>query len=152
MRISDWSSDVCSSDLAEEAERDARIQRIEEALLRLSGETTAQVEATGATATTPSPSPAVVDAQAVTAQATASDAASRLKVSGDFRLRAQGDWSDNDARNRTSMQVRGRLGATWAASDRLTVGARLAPGLPETPNTSDRQPSDCPANHEASPH
>src|SRR3546814_19044975 len=53
---------------AEEAERDARIQRIEEALLRLSGETTAQVEATGATATTPSPSPAVVDAQAVTAQ------------------------------------------------------------------------------------
>src|SRR3546814_9460112 len=28
---------------AEEAERDARIQRIEEALLRLSGETTAQV-------------------------------------------------------------------------------------------------------------
>src|SRR3546814_20317204 len=56
---------------AEEAERDARIQRIEEALLRLSGETTAQVEATGATATTPSPSPAVVDAQAVTAPATA---------------------------------------------------------------------------------
>src|SRR3546814_19885356 len=66
---------------AEEAERDARIQRIEEALLRLSGETTAPVEATGATAPTPSPSPAVVDAQAVTAQATASDAALRPPVS-----------------------------------------------------------------------
>src|SRR3546814_1592914 len=66
---------------AEEAERDARIQRIEEALLRLSGETTAQVEATGATATTPSPSPAVVDAQAVTAQATASDARSEEHTS-----------------------------------------------------------------------
>src|SRR3546814_15374532 len=40
------------------------------------------------------------------------------------------------------MQVRGRLGATWAASDRITVGARLATGDADNPNSSDVQLSD----------
>src|SRR3546814_18442064 len=40
------------------------------------------------------------------------------------------------------MQVRCRLGATWAASDRITVGARLATGDADNPNSSDVQLSD----------
>src|SRR3546814_10896411 len=40
------------------------------------------------------------------------------------------------------MQGRGRLGATWAASDRITVGARLATGDADNPNSSDVQLSD----------
>src|SRR3546814_4462704 len=40
------------------------------------------------------------------------------------------------------MQVRGRLGATWAASDRITVGPRLATGDADNPNSSDVQLSD----------
>lgn len=117
---------------AEQVERDARIKRLEDSLHRLAGE-----------AAVPASTPAV--ATAAPAQAPASVAAApanaspRLKVSGDFRLRAQGDWSDDSARNRSSMQVRGRLGATWAASDRLTVGARLATGDADDPNSSDVQ-------------
>lgn len=48
----------------------------------------------------------------------------KLKISGDLRLRAQGDYSDSDGTNRTSSQLRARLGATYALNDRVTIGAR----------------------------
>lgn len=63
---------------------------------------------------------------------------SRLTVSGDLRLRSQGDYADN-ARDRESAQVRGRLGATYKISDSVSLGARLATGDPDDPNSSDVQ-------------
>lgn len=63
----------------------------------------------------------------------------RLKVSGDFRLRGQYDRSDDDARDRTSGQVRARLGATYAVNERVSVGARLVTGDSDDPNSTDVQ-------------
>jgi hypothetical protein len=71
--------------------------------------------------------------------ATAADAQSHLNVSGDMRLRYQGDYSDADMPDRHSSQVRARLGATYAVNDRITVGARLVTGDPDDPNSTDVQ-------------
>jgi hypothetical protein len=67
--------------------------------------------------------------------------ATRSNVTGDLRLRSQGDFSDNDARARRSGQVRGRIGATYSVSDRVTLGARLVTGDPDDPNSTDVQVS-----------
>lgn len=63
----------------------------------------------------------------------------RLKVSGDLRLRAQGDYSDQDAGNRNSSQLRARIGATYALSERLSLGGRIVTGDGDDPNSSDVQ-------------
>jgi hypothetical protein len=74
---------------------------------------------------------------------------SRLSVSGDLRLRGQGDF-DNAARDRQSAQLRGRFGATFAASNRLTLGARMVTGDPDDPNSVDVQLSNFDDNLEIS--
>lgn len=86
-----------------------------------------------------SPPDAAAPAAAPVATAAAKPAEPRLKVSGDLRLRAQGDYSDSDGTNRTSSQVRGRIGATYAVNDRLTVGARMVTGDSDDPNSTDVQ-------------
>lgn len=63
----------------------------------------------------------------------------RLKVSGDLRLRAQGDYSDSDGTNRTSSQLRARIGGTYALNDRVTIGGRIVTGDGDDPNSSDVQ-------------
>lgn len=65
--------------------------------------------------------------------------ASRLKFSGDLRVRGQHDSSDNDRPDRSSSQVRARLGATYAVNDRISLGARLVTGDADDPNSSDVQ-------------
>lgn len=83
---------------------------------------------------------AASEASSVSLLQRADDASNtRLKVSGDLRLRAQGDYSDDDARSRDSAQVRARLGATYEATDRVTIGARLVTGDSDDPNSSDVQ-------------
>ncbi len=128
---------------AEQAERDLRIRRLEQALERLAGEPATAVPAAGlAEASLPALEPAHTASAAQPALAAVpvdSAAAPRLKVSGDLRLRGQGDWSDDDAGSRGSMQLRGRLGATFAVSDRITLGARLATGDGDDPNSTDVQ-------------
>lgn len=111
---------------AEQAQRDARIRHIEQALSQVTGD---------APATMPAPQTAPV----VTAGAPAAPDAQRLKLSGDLRVRAQGDYSDDLAANRNSSQVRARIGATYAISDRVLIGARLATGDPDDPNSTDVQ-------------
>ena len=69
----------------------------------------------------------------------ATDPKPRLTATGDMRLRYQGDYSDVDARNRDSTQLRARLGATYAVNDRVTIGARLVTGDPDDPNSTDVQ-------------
>jgi len=63
----------------------------------------------------------------------------RLKVGGDLRLRAQGDYSDSDGTNRTSSQLRARIGATYAFNDLVTIGGRMVTGDGDDPNSSDVQ-------------
>jgi hypothetical protein len=62
---------------------------------------------------------------------------SRLDVSGDFRLRYEGNYGDDDAPDWRRGVLRARLGATYAVNERLTIGGRLATGDPDDPNSSD---------------
>jgi len=117
---------------AEQAERDRRIQRLEQALERLAGDSTrpAAASITSRRGIAHAPTPIPVQSNPVS---------ERLKISGDLRLRSQGDWSDADGKNRISMQLRGRLGATFKVNERITLGARLATGDGNDPNSTDVQ-------------
>ncbi|MBB6065611.1 hypothetical protein HNR76_002177 [Pseudoxanthomonas broegbernensis] len=114
----------------------ARMQRDTEAALHA-------LEARLGLAVTPPPPASVAPAPPVDAPAASASASTpapaRLKVGGDFRVRGQFDNSDRDGRDRSSGQVRGRLGATFAVNDRVTVGARLATGDSNDPNSTDVQ-------------
>ena len=108
---------------AEQAARAAEMQKLEERL--------ATLEAAAAPAGTPAASPPAVVATAGTAEPE-----SRFKVSGDLRLRYEanfgaetGDWDRGT--------LRGRLGASYAATDAITIGARLATGDPDNPRSTD---------------
>ena len=116
----------------EQAERDLRISVLEDALYRLLD---SQPPATPQAPTQP---PAYASR---TAPAPASTPAQepRLKISGDLRVRLQGDYSDDLAVNRHSSQVRARLGATYAVSDRVRIGARIVTGDSGDPNSTDVQ-------------
>jgi hypothetical protein len=85
------------------------------------------------------PSSATLAPTSASAPVLAADAKPRLNVTGDLRLRTQGDYSDDDARSRTSGQVRARLGATYTVTDTVTLGARVATGDPDDPNSTDVQ-------------
>jgi len=74
-----------------------------------------------------------------TGAASQSALASRLNVAGDMRVRAQADRSNSHAPDRYSAQVRGRLGATYAVSDLVSVGGRLVTGDFNDPNSTDVQ-------------
>jgi len=108
-------------------EQQARILEAQQKLESRLG--VAGVPAASAPAVAAAPAPA----------AAAGSALDRLKVSGDLRLRSQHDRSDNDARDRTSAQVRARVGATYAVNDRLTIGGRLVTGDAKDPNSTDVQ-------------
>lgn len=71
--------------------------------------------------------------------APAPDTLSRLKISGDLRVRSQLDNANGNARDRTSGQVRGRLAAAFAVNDRISIGARLVTGNPDDPRSTDVQ-------------
>src|SRR5690606_37378846 len=103
------------------AERDLRIMRIEAALDRMAGD---PADAISQTAPGHAPAAAAVEAP-------------RLQVSGDLRLRAQSDHFDDT--DQLSGQFRGRLAATYAINDRVTIGGRLATGDPDNPRSTDVQ-------------
>jgi len=118
--------------LRAEQARIAEMQRQTEAKIR-------ELEASvGASSPPAQLAPAAVAAPTAAQFATA-DGKPKLNVSGDLRLRTQGDFSDDDTRARRSGQVRGRLGATYAVNDRVTVGARLVTGDADDPNSTDVQ-------------
>lgn len=107
---------------------EASLQALEAAL----GGTPAAVAGAGATATAPS-APATAPSTARVADA----APSRLKIAGDLRVRAQGDYGNPRAQDRNSASVRGRLGATWDINDFVSVGGRLVTGDFDDPNSTD---------------
>lgn len=118
--------------LRAEQARIAEMQRQTEARIR---ELEASVGVTSPAAQA-APTTAAAPAPAMLASA---DGKPKLNVTGDLRLRSQGDFSDDDTRARRSGQVRGRLGATYAVNDRVTVGARLVTGDADDPNSTDVQ-------------
>jgi hypothetical protein len=60
-----------------------------------------------------------------------------LDVSGDLRLRQEFNVSDRSARDRARTVLRARLRATYAISDHISVGAQVATGDPDDPNSTD---------------
>ena len=65
---------------------------------------------------------------------------SRWSITGDLRLRGQRDQTDDGVTpSRNSAQLRGRLGATYKVTDRLSLGARVVTGDPDDPNSTDVQ-------------
>src|SRR5690606_280468 len=93
---------------AEQAERDQRLQRLESALQRMAGEPAAVASggsAVQAQSVLSSPAAATPVAAATPAS---SDVASRLKVSGDLRLRGQADWSDDDRSEEHTSELQSR--------------------------------------------
>ncbi|MCL7715886.1 putative porin [Stenotrophomonas mori] len=117
----------------------ARMQQDNEAALRTL-ESRLGVAAVPAMAPPAAPAAApVAPASAPAAPATTASALSRLTVSGDMRVRSQFENSNDNARDRTSGQVRGRLAAAFAVNDRISIGARLVTGNPDDPRSTDVQ-------------
>jgi hypothetical protein len=61
---------------------------------------------------------------------------SRLDFSGDARLRYEENFSD-PARDQHRFAVRARVGATYQATERLSLSARIATGSRDDPNSAD---------------
>lgn len=112
---------------SEQAARAAEMQRLEERLVAL--------EAAAAPAAAPAGS-ATASSPAVMAAAAPAEPPSRFKVSGDFRLRYEGNYGAETG-DWDRGALRARLGASYAATDTVTIGARLATGDPDDPNSSD---------------
>ena len=109
---------------AVQAARAAEMQKLEERLAAL------EASAGRADATPASPPEPVAVAQYA-------EPLPRLDVSGDFRLRYEGNFGDADARDWDRGVLRARLGASYVVNDWLTVGGRLATGDPDDPNSTD---------------
>lgn len=62
---------------------------------------------------------------------------SKLQVSGDLRLRHEMNFGDREALNRDREVVRARLRANYSFNSWLTIGAQVATGDPDDPNTTD---------------
>ncbi len=108
---------------AEQAARMVEMQRIEDRLAAL------EAAATSTAGAPAKPLPA--------ASAQAAEVPSRFAVTGDFRLRYEGNFGSDVTGTWERGSLRARLGATYAATNSLTVGARLATGDPDDPNSSD---------------
>lgn len=92
--------------------------------------------ATPAAQSAPVPIAAAPAAAPIAAPAAGSDVASRLKISGDLRVRSQ---FENSTPNRTSGQVRGRLAAAFSVNEHISIGARLVTGNSDDPRSTDVQ-------------
>ncbi len=64
---------------------------------------------------------------------------SPLEISGDLRLRVQGDYSAPNTDDRESAQLRARMKAAYALNGRVNLAARLTTGSAEDPNSTDVQ-------------
>ena len=109
---------------AAQAQGAAAIQKLEERLSAL--------EAPASTQESSPKQPEVPPALALNAAPR-----SRLDISGDFRLRYEGNYGDDDVPDWQRGVLRARLGATYVVNERLTIGGRLATGDPDDPNSSD---------------
>ncbi|RSU72159.1 putative porin, partial [Sphingomonas koreensis] len=58
-----------------------------------------------------------------------------LDVGGDLRVRQE--WNYGTARDRSRSVLRARVRASYAVNDRISIGAQLATGDPDDPNSTD---------------
>lgn len=132
---------------AAEASLEERVRALEAAyqqLLKENAELRAMLGARGARASVPEASSQPVQSGTngkdtitpIEGEVAASEL-SRLSVGGDFRLRYEYNAGVGNTAVRDRGVLRARLGATYRASDRLTLGARLATGDPDDPNSTD---------------
>lgn len=125
--------DVFERQLAEQQQRIRQLETLvaeQAALLK-------QVSAAAADAA-PAPPPPQLAAPAPAAAIATPAAAFRipgLDVSGDLRVRQE--WNFGTARDRSRSVLRARLRASYAVSDRLAIGAQIATGDPDDPNSTD---------------
>jgi hypothetical protein len=113
------------------ARTDEKIAAIEAALAKLSPAGASQ---------TPSPAPAL---QAAAPQPNGgTQLPAGLKFSGDFRLRFESTTGASNTPDRERGVMRARLGAKYDITDALTLGARVATGDPDDPNSTDVTLSD----------
>lgn len=61
----------------------------------------------------------------------------KVKISGDFRLREEFNWATNDAPWRDRTVIRARLRAQYALTPDILLGAQIATGNPDDPNSTD---------------
>lgn len=111
---------------AQQTESNKRIADLEVALVKVAAAPQAQSQAV-ALATNASGG----------SLATKVSAPSRLAISGDIRMRYESNFSDNDASDRNRAVFRARLRAAFAVNDWLTIGAQLATGDLDDPNSTD---------------
>lgn len=121
---------------AELASTRARLAQIETVLDAYVAQTAAQTSAPNAAVAAPPPSAPGSASVTTTAQAAAKPA-SRLSVQGDLRLRYENNWGDDDGADRQRGVLRARLRAAYAVNDWLTLGAQLATGDGDDPNSTD---------------
>lgn len=81
------------------------------------------------------PAQASAVAPVVAAAPGAARPGSRLDLSGDLRVRQE--WNFGAGRDRSRSVLRARLRASYAMSERVSVGAQLVTGDPDDPNTAD---------------
>ena len=67
----------------------------------------------------------------------ATPSTSLLTIGGDLRLRYESNFGDRGARDRDRGVLRARLRASYQLADWLTLGAQLATGDPDDPNSTD---------------
>lgn len=101
-----------------------RIQQMQAVLDRAAGGATTALAVTSLPSAPPSP-------------VIAAASPPRLSLSGDFRLRYEGNFGDRDARDRERGVVRARLRGQYAVNSWLTVGGQVATGDPDDPNSTD---------------
>jgi hypothetical protein len=92
----------------------------------------------GPTPSAPVAADARADLQLSAITASLPDGAFRLPgldVGGDMRVRQE--WNFVDGRDRSRTAVRARLRASYAVSDKFSVGTQIATGDPDDPNSTD---------------
>lgn len=66
-----------------------------------------------------------------------STSTSHLTIGGDFRVRYEGNYSNDAVRNRSRGALRARLRAGYQINDTFAVGGQLSTGDPDDPNSAD---------------
>jgi hypothetical protein len=126
----------------EQASAGARIQALEATLDRIEGSPAREARTTAPGAPAPTQtalaSPVPFNPAGGSAPGVApSPAPNRFTVTGDFRLRYESNFGDDDARNRGRGVLRARLRPAYALNDWLTLGGQIATGDPDDPNSTD---------------
>eukprot|EP01136_Pigoraptor_vietnamica_P001496 Opistho-1_new@28217 len=120
------------------AEQQERIEQLEAQIARQSAQLSQPAPVVGAASPPQLAAAGVAPVPAPPPTGLATPASFRipgLDVSGVLRMRQE--WNYGTARDRSRSVLRARLRASYAVNDRISVGAQLATGDPDDPNSTD---------------